>query len=85
MGSLGSDQLARLLTVGFDEFVVETKEGVDSGVHIADIDRGVGRIQQEHGTDFDFISVGSAGAMRTSSEHGGCSVVTLSANHVGIV
>jgi hypothetical protein len=49
-----------------------------------DIGRGVGRIQQEHRTDFDFIGVGYAGAMRTISEHGGSSVVTLSANHVGM-
>jgi hypothetical protein len=60
--------------IGFDEFVVETKEGVNPGVHIADIGRGVGRIQQEHGTDFDFVGVGRAGAMRTSSEHGGAAL-----------
>jgi hypothetical protein len=71
-------------SIGFDEFVVEPKEGVDTGVHVADIGRGVVRIQQEHGTHFDFVGVSRAGSMGTSSEHGGGSVVTLSANHVGM-
>jgi hypothetical protein len=78
---LGSDSTGG---IGFDELVLETKERVDPRVLVADIGWSIGRVHQEHGTDFNFVSVGHAGAMRTSLEHLRSSVVTVSADHMGM-
>jgi hypothetical protein len=78
---LGSDATGG---IGFDELVVEPKERVDLCVHIADIGWSVSRIHQEHGTDFDFVSVSGTSTLGASSEHRRSSVVAVNANQVSM-
>jgi hypothetical protein len=44
----------------------------------------VDRVHQEHGTDFDFISLKGASTMGASSEHGRSGIMTLGSYNVGM-
>jgi hypothetical protein len=67
-----------------NELVVESEERVDSGIFVINIGRCIGRIHQEHGTDLDFVGVGGASTMGTSSEHGRSGIVSVGSHHVGM-